>query len=42
MKTISIKLTNQQYFKLMKEADRYKTTPSNMARVKVAIGSPPK
>jgi len=42
MKTIQIKLTNQQYFKLMKEADRYHTTPTNMARVKVAIGDPPK
>ena len=40
MKTIQIQLTNQQYFKLMKEADRYKTTPTNMARVKVAIGDP--
>jgi len=40
MKTIQIKLTNSQYFKLMKEADKFNTTPSNMARVKVAIGSP--
>jgi len=38
MKTISIKLTNQQYFKLMKEANKFNTTPSNMARVKVALG----
>jgi len=40
MKTISIKLTNQQYFKLMKDANKFNTTPSNMARVKVALGDP--